>query len=720
MNKTILIIAAWSFLWSACSFKSVPGPSAHKPSAATDLARRDDTVDVLHGVKVPDPYRWLEGKQDEVRAFDERHNQAFFAATGEMAQKKWLNDELQRLWRYDDEEAPRQCLLSPRLIQFRKKKEQDKWVVWLKENPEDKGRVVLDPNSWAETETLDGFYPSPDCRYAAYGVARAGDENPVMRVLDLNNLQLLADTLRGRQQSSAAWLHDNSGFYFSGKPKPGEVPPGQENYWHRVWFHKLGTQAQEDQLFFHDPKVKEHYHDVSISEDGRWLTMSRVSFNASEIWLKDLQKKGDPVPMATGMDHNYQLDIVAGQIIITTDWDAPRYRVMTTTVDKPAKKHWRELIAQSEDRLKYCNPIAGRLYAAYLHRASSRIAVHDLDGHYIQELKLPALGSANVWGHWSKSTVWLYFHSYTQPGSYYTYDGNKNQLKPYWQKPIDIDTAHMLTEQVFYPSKDGTRVSMFLIHDKNATAGSKIPYLLSGYGGFNLTKTPSFKVLFPLWIAAGGGIAIANLRGGGEYGQQWHQAGMREKKQNVFDDFIAAAQWLIKNNYTTSQQLAISGASNGGLLVAAAMAQRPDLFQAVLCRSPLTDMIRYHRLGLANIWAEEYGSAEDPTMFPPLLAYSPYHNLKSGQNYPAALIVGSDNDARTDPAHARKFFAALRWADQDHGAAQPILLHIQRQSGHGGGVSIDARADQKSRHYGFLMQQLGMQAPGQKSQEKSK
>jgi len=433
----------------------------------------------------------------------------------------------------------------------------------------------------------------------------------------------------------------------------------------------------------------------------------------TELWLADLENGGETVPMVTGMDSLYDPRIVGDQVIITTDWEAPNYRVMVASLDKPGRDNWQELIPESEDRLSYVGAVAGKLYAVYLHQAMTRIAVYELDGTYLHDVPLPTAGTAAVRGYWSKPDVWVDFSSFAHPPTLYTYDPDTRELTLRWHSPIDIDPSGIITEQVRYPSKDGTEINMFLVHHKDASTDGSVPYLLTGYGGFDWSRTPYFSIEYAMWTEAGGGVAMANLRGGGEYGQKWHQAGMRENKQNVFDDFLAAADWLVERGYTSRERLAIVGGSNGGLLVSAAITQSPDLCTAVLCAMPLTDMVRYHKFGLANIWAGEYGNADDPEMFKSLYAYSPYHRVTAGTDYPAMLIVGSVNDARTDPAHARKFAAAARWADADHGQKQPILLHIQDESGHGAGVTIDRAADQYSRHFGFLMAQLGMKAPGE-------
>jgi prolyl oligopeptidase len=676
------------------------------------LAERQDVADLIHNVEVSDPYRWLE--QDEspqVSLWDAMHTKHFIQSVDDYPERDWLAQRFDKLWRYDDESVPRPCRLSPRTFYSTKAANQDKWVLHLRENPEEEGRLILDPNTWEETETLAGTYPSPDCRYLAYGKARAGDENPVIAILDLDSMELLEDSLSGWKQGGVSWLHDNSGFFYDSWPAPGTVPKGDQFYFHRTSFHPLNSDGSEDEVVFADKEVKEHFHGTSISEDGKWISYYRSRFSKNEIYLASTATPDQRLPVATGLDAQHSSLIVNDKLFILTDHEAPRYRVMMTDVSTPEQASWQEFIPEGEDVLKSIDAIDGHLYLTYQHNAASRIAVRTLDGAHVQDMSLPSLGVASVWGFWDKAPVWVSFTSFAHPTTVYQYSLTSNSLEIYKESPIDIDTSNIASEQVWYESKDGTRVSMFLVYPKDKQPNEPIPFLLTGYGGFNISLRPRFSTSYAVWLEAGGGIAIPNLRGGGEYGKEWHEAGMREKKQNVFDDFIAAAEWLFEEGHTSSSQLAIRGGSNGGLLVSAAIAQRPELFQAVLCSVPLTDMIRYHLFGLANIWSEEYGSSEDPEIFPQLLAYSPYHNLKAGVNYPAALIIGSVNDARTVPLHARKFAAALRWADEDHGTKEPILVHIQRASGHGGGVTIDKQITQTSRSLGFLMHQVGLSAP---------
>ena len=680
-------------------------------AAPLALAERGDVVDTLHGVAVADPYRWMEDAESEaVQAWTDQRNDSFNRYTDALSQRQWIYDRFQHLWRYDDESTPDPCLLSDRIIYQTKKADQDKWVVHIKDGPDAEGRVIIDPNTWGEIETLSFFSPSPDCSLAAFGKSQGGDENPVISLIDLSSGEILPDTFRGWKQSWVNWKHDSSGLYYTAKPLAEEVETeGDHEYWHRAWEHTVGTAADQDVLVHHDPEVRETWHGVWESEDGAWRLFYRGLFNVNTMWIEPADGSGERIAMTDHMDFQYSVDVVEDKVLITTDFDAPNYRVMIADAASPQQDSWTEFIPETDDKLSYIAPIDGHIYAVYQHNAATEIAVYTLDGEKKQTIELPTVGSASVWGYYSKPGVWLSFSSFATPSAVYTYDVAENALTLYKESPIDIDASNIGVEQVWYESKDGTKVSMFLIRDKRSEG--QIPFLLTGYGGFNISMTPRFSTRNAVWLEAGGGVAIPNLRGGGEYGRAWHEAGMRDQKQNVFDDFIAAAEWLEANNHTTRDQLAISGGSNGGLLVSAAVTQRPELFQAVLCAVPLTDMVRFHTFGLANIWTEEYGSADDAEMFPHIYAYSPYHNVDKGTDYPAILVTGSENDARTDPVHARKFAAAVRWADTDYGTEEPILLHIQSDSGHGGAVTIDQSADQYARHLGFLMAQIGMEAP---------
>jgi prolyl oligopeptidase len=674
-----------------------------------DTPRKPVSED-YHGTAIVDDYSWLENAEDPaVIQWTERQEALTHAVTDHLPQREFLIQRFNELWRYDDEGIPQRVLAGERIFFWSKKKEDEKWVYNTKAKEGADPVVVLDPNTWDATEQLQGVAPSRDGKYVAFGKAHGGDENPVISVMVLETGEILPDRLRGWKQSVSAWLPDNSGFYYSAKPLEGEVPEGEHEYWHAAWFHKLGSPASEDVKVFSDDKVKEYWHYVDISEDGKIALFYRSLFNSNEVYYKPVGSDAEPQPLVTGFDAEYRVECVNGQFLIHTDKDAPLWKVYVTDVDKPGREHWRDFIPeQAKDKLEYVSAIDGRIYASYMHNAYTVIKIFDINGKELRELPLPQIGTAHVSGRWSQPEVWVGFSSYTYPSTTFKYHFDKNELELYREFPVKVDVEDFTAEQVWYESKDGTPVSMFIVHRKDMQRDGNNPTLLTGYGGFNVSENPRFSTTVLVWLEAGGVYALANLRGGGEYGRKWHEAGMRENKQNVFDDFIAAAEYLIDSRITNPDRLGISGASNGGLLVGAATVQRPDLFKVVYCGVPLLDMVKYHKFGLANIWSEEYGSSDDSEQFKYLRAYSPYHNVRDGVTYPAFLVTGSENDARVDPCHARKMAARMQAANPD---GEPVLLLVRKASGHGGGTTITTQIEQRSVIWAFLMNELGMQAP---------
>lgn len=690
-----VIVAA--FLLAAGTLAASPYPPAP----------RETVVDTLHGEAIPDPYRWLEaGTSPEVVAWTEAQEGFARAHLDTLPQRAWLVRRLNEVWRYDDRTAPREVLDGTRIFYWAQRRGEDRWRYVTQADAGADTVEILNPNVWPPEETLDLATPSRDGSLLAFGTAHGGDENPRIQIMEVATGHILPDSLRGWRRGGVSWLPDNSGFFYSANPVKGEVPEGEEHYWHAVYFHRLGTPASEDRKVFWHDTVKEYFHGADVTEDGRFVLFYRSRFNKNEVFLSRVGEEGTPRPIATGFDAQYGVDVIDGKLFIVTDKDAPRRRVFTASVDAPAQENWKEFIPESSDNLLSMAAIGGKVYVEYSHDATSRIALYDIEGTYLRDLSLPGLGSASVSGYWSKPTVWVSFSSFTYPKAIFTYDAATNRMRLFHRSPVPVDVERFTTEQAWYESKDGTLVSMFLVHDKDLVHDGRTPALLTGYGGFNISQTPYFSAAYVAWIEAGGMVAIPNLRGGGEYGREWHEAGMRERKQNVFDDFVSAAEWLIREGYTTADRLAIQGGSNGGLLVGAVAMQRPELFRAVLCEVPLLDMLRYHRFGLANIWAEEYGSADDPEQFRYLRGYSPYHNVKEGVRYPAMLFVAGENDARVDPAHARKMVARLQAASSGGG---PILLIVQRESGHGGGTTLSHHIEQRADAWGFLMHQLGME-----------
>lgn len=667
-------------------------------------------IDTYHGVEIIDDYRWLEDEENpEVIKWTEEQEKMTHSILDNLPQREFLIKRFNELWRYDDEGVPRKVIDGERIFFWSKKKDDEKWVYNTKENEEAEAVALLNPNEWNAEESLRGTVPSRDGKYLAFGKAHGGDENPIIRVMEVETKRILPDTLLGWKQHVSSWLPDNSGFYYSAKPLKGEVPEGEEEYWNAAYFHQLGTPADQDRKVFSHNEVKEYWHGVYISEDGEYEAYFRSLFNKNEVYFRRTGSDEPLIPLVTGFDAEYSVDYYEGKILIRTDKDAPMYKVYITDGDKPEREHWREFIPENKnDKLDYITGIDGHIYAVYQHNTYTQAKIYTLEGGYIRDLPFPTIGVGGVSGYWSKPDIWVYFSSFTYPSTTFKYDFDDDSLIVYKEFPVEIDVDDVTAEQVWYESKDGTPVSMFLVHRKDLVKDGNNPTLLTGYGGFNISIKPYFSTTKVVWLEAGGMVAIPNLRGGGEYGREWHEAGMMEKKQNVFDDFIAAAEWLIENDYTNPEKLAISGGSNGGLLVGAVTVQKPGLFKVVNCAVPLLDMVNYHTFGLANIWAEEYGSSDNPDQFEYLYKYSPYHNVVDGTDFPAMLITGSENDARVDPLHARKMVARMQEADPQ---GEPILLLVRKASGHGGGTTLSMQIEQSAETWAFLMHKLGMKAP---------
>ncbi len=666
--------------------------------------------EVLHGTTVVDDYRWLEdGDDPKVIEWVQAQEKISRSIIDDLPQRSFLVDRFNELWRYDYEEVPDKVIDGQRIFFWAKKKDDEKWIYKTKKNEQAEAVVLIDPNQWEIAETLHGVAPSRDGKYVAFGKAIGGDENPVVQVMEVETGKILPDKLKGWKQNVSSWLPDNAGFFYSAKPLKGEVPADEEDYWHAAYYHKLGSPVEEDKKVFSHQEIKEYWHSADVSEDGKYVIFYRGLFNTNEIYFRKAAPDEQLIPIATGFDARYSVDFIEDKILIKTDSDAPLNQVFITDIAKPERENWRVFIPEHEqDKLSYIAGVDGHIYAVYQHNAYTQIKIYNLAGEYLRDLSLPTLGDADISGYWSKDEVWVWFSSFTYPSTTFKYDFAANNLELYKKFPVEIDVDDFTTEQVWYNSKDGTPVSMFLVRRKDLQKTGNNPVLLTGYGGFNVSETPHFSTSYVVWLEAGGMVATPNLRGGGEYGREWHEAGMLDKKQNVFDDFIAAAEWLIENKYTNPEKLAIRGGSNGGLLVGAVTVQRPELFNTVHCAVPLLDMIRFHKFDFSNVWAEEYGNADDPEQFKYLYKYSPYHNVVDGADYPTMLFTGSVRDARTNPLHARKMAARMQAANP---GGKPILLLQRESSGHHGGTTLTIKIEQNADIWSFLMDQLGMQGP---------
>ncbi len=653
------------------------------------MARRDDVVETLHGTVVADPYRWLEDEDDpEVAQWTAAHDAWTRDRLEALPGRDALTKRLAALMYIDRTTAP--AVRGGRLFFAKKAATDEKWTYVVQDGQDAPVRTLLDPKMFPEDGSITGHGvgPSPDGRRWAYKVSRNNADAATMFIKDVTTgKDLTHDVIDGARYASPSWLPDGSGFYYTGLPVDPEIPPAEMPGHAAVKFHTIGTPATDDVVVYpalHDPTT---FIGARVSRDGRWLvlTISR-GFDSNDVWVASLAGKSGPgskddfVPMVVGRNHHYSAQVHEGRIYIDTDDGADRSRLMVASPDKPQREHWTELVPEHDGggTLEGSQVVGGRLVLSYLEDAHSVIRVHELDGTVVRTLPLPGLGSTGgLHGHPEQDTAYVGYTSYTEPSRIYSTSMKDGGLKLWHQAAVPVDTSGYETEQVWITSKDGTKVSAFIVRAKGIELDGSHPVMLYGYGGFNVSLTPSFSAQAITWLEQGGVYVVPNLRGGGEYGEPWHRAGKGPNKQNTFDDFIATARWLIDNGYTKPGRIAIQGGSNGGLLVGATATQAPELFGAVLCGVPLLDMIRYHKFGSGPTWISEYGSADDPEEFKTLWGYSPYHRI-DGQTLPPLLMLASDHDDRVDPMHARKFVAAARHTGTE------AWLRVEKNAGHGG------------------------------------
>ncbi len=684
------------------------GPSSGPPKAK--VAPVEDTV---QGHKIVDRYRYLENPNDpDTQLYVERELSYTRSILDPLPGRDKINARLSQLLEIGNIGAPQ--MGGKYYFHTRREGNENQPILYVREGLNDRDRVLVDVNKMSAdgTVALDWWYASEDGKYIAYGTSASGSEESTLRIVESATGKLLPDVIERTRFASVAWMKDSSAFYYTRHPKKGEVPDGEEVYHVKVFFHQLGGDPAKDPLIFGEGRNPQDVPGVSLSEDDRWLLINvGEGWTKTEMYLKDLQSKNPPLEITTGKNFLYDADFFEGKLYITSNEDAPHYRVFVADAANPKRENWKELIPQSDAVLQGVSVTGGKLLAQYEHNATSELKLFGLDGKKLADISLPAIGSVfSASGKYDRNEIFFGFQSFTVPPSIYRVDLSdvKSAL---WAK-VDapsIDPSAYDVQQVWYSSKDGTKVPMFVVGKKGIEKNGKNPTLLTGYGGFNVSLTPAFSRSMYLWMEHGGIYAVANLRGGAEFGEDWHRAGMLEKKQNVFDDFIAAGEYLIAQKYTDKDHLAIQGGSNGGLLMGAMITQRPDLFRAVVCQVPLLDMLRYKNFQIAKLWIPEYGSADDAKQFEWLYAYSPYHHVKAGQEYPAILFMTGDTDTRVDPMHAKKM-AALMQAEAKNGASQqrPILLRIDIKAGHGQGKPVAKQIEESTDMYSFLFWQLGV------------
>ncbi|MFS8852137.1 prolyl oligopeptidase family serine peptidase [Synechococcus sp. R5-16] len=667
-------------------------------------------VDIYHGQPVPDPYRWLEDLDSEqTRAWIEAQNHLTFNYLQQIPARQRIRERLTQLWNYEKYSQP--FKEGGRYFYFKNDGLQNQSVLYTQESLEGQARVLLDPNTFSEdgTVALAGIAISRDGRYLAYGLSRSGSDWQEWKVRDIETGEDLPDHLRWVKFSGASWTLDGQGFFYSRYDEPA---PGSEyesaNYFQKLYYHRLGTSQSEDVLVYHRPDQKEWGFAGGVTEDGNYLIISvwRGTDPKNLIFYKDLRDPQSPVvELIREFEAEYSFVGNDGsRFWLLTDCQAPRRRLVAIDLEQPDRVQ--EVIPEAEETLQGVSLINNQFVAFYLKDAHTQIKTFALDGSYLGEIPLPGLGSASGFGGKRYDTETFYtFTSFTTPPTIYRYDFTSGTSTLFRQPQVDFNPQAYEVQQVSYTSKDGTRIPMFLVHRRGLTRTGDHPTLLYGYGGFGISLTPSFSVGLVAWLEMGGVYAQPSLRGGGEYGEEWHQAGTKLNKQKVFDDFIAAAEWLIAHGYTNPAKLAISGGSNGGLLVGACLVQRPELFAAALPAVGVFDMLRFHKFTIGWAWISEYGSPENPEEFKALYAYSPLHNLKPGTAYPATLITTADHDDRVVPAHSFKFAAALQAAQ---GGSQPILIRIDTKAGHGAGKPTSKLIEEAADRWAFLVQVLGI------------
>lgn len=675
------------------------------PAAAEKVpvpeTKRKVVVDTLHGMEIEDPYRWLEDQEaPATRDWISRQNQYTHSYLDRVEGREKIKERLVELMKIDRIGIPRER--EGRYFLTKRSAEQQQFVIYMREGLRGEDRVLVDPHPMSadHTTSVNIMDISRDGTLLAYGIREGGADEVAVRFLDVDKMEKLPARLEKGLYFGISIIDDRSGFYYSRhNPMVGS----------RVFYHEMGTDPKEDREIFGEGFGPESGIGAGITEDGRYLAIMVFHGSAgrkSEVYYKNLEEDGPIVPLVNDIDARFTPHYAEGTVFLETNWKAPRGRVLKVDMENPDRENWEEIIPESDNVIRGVSLAGGYLFVNYLEDVVSKIKVYQPDGDFEREISFPTLGTVSgMVGRWDSNEAFFVFTSFHVPTRIYRYDVRRDS-KDIWVKldvPVDVDNIEV--EQIWYESGDGTEVPMFIVHRKGMELNGRNPTLLTGYGGFNVSLTPGFRSTGVLWTEYGGIYAVANLRGGGEYGEEWHRAGMMENKQNVFDDFIAAAEYLVDKGYTSPSKLSIRGGSNGGLLVGAAMVQRPDLYQAVVCTYPLLDMLRFHKFLLGKFWVSEYGSAEEEDQFEFLYEYSPYHNVEKGEEYPSALFITGDSDTRVAPLHARKMTAMLQYANSSD---NPIMLLYDTKAGHSGGKPVDKQIEDTADELMYLLWQLGM------------
>jgi prolyl oligopeptidase len=689
--------AARCVCWGLVSLAPI---SQAQPLPKYPSTRREDVTEVIQGVTVADPYRWLEDQDSKAtRTWIDAQNAYTHALLDSWPGRAKVEERATQLLRHGSIGTPFEA--GGRLFYRKKSAEQDQYLIYMRQGVEGKDEVLIDPlpMSADHSTNVDILDVARDGKLLAYLVRKGGADEVEVHVFDVDKRHEMADRLPAATYINVSWRPDEAGFYYSVVAADGP----------RIRFHALGTDAAGDAEVFGKGYGKDKILLVEAAGDGRHLLITLFYGSAGtkvEIWVADLEKRTPPELVTKGIDARFNAVTAGNLVILETDWKASRGRVLKARFDHMAVDDWKEIVPEAEATIDSLVVAGGHVVVSYVHNVSSEVKLFDLNGKLDEQMAFPTIGSVSeIEGRWNSRDAFVNFSSFVVPPTIYRLDAATAKQTEWDRVQVPVDPGRFEMKQVWFRSKDGTKIPMFLLYQKELKLDGAVPTLLTGYGGFNVSITPSFSPATVLFAEHGGVVAQVNLRGGGEFGETWHAAGMLDKKQNVFDDFIGAAEWLIANQYTNPSKLSILGGSNGGLLVGAALTERPELFQVVICWHPLLDMLRYHKFMEAQFWVSEYGSAENPEQFQYIYAYSPYQHVKKGTKYPAVLLMTGDADTRVAPLHARKMAALLQWAT---GSERPILLRYELKAGHSEGRSVTAQISDLTDEMSFLFWQLAV------------
>jgi prolyl oligopeptidase len=681
---------------------------AQKPKIDYPETKKTDVTDDYHGTKIADPYRWLENDTSaETGAWVKAENEVTSAYLSKIPFREQLKNRLTELWNY-----PKYGVTfkeGNRYFYFKNDGMQNQSILYMQESLDAEPTVLLDPNKLSEDGTVSlGEYDfSKDGKYMAYAIARGGSDWNEILVMEVEGTKQLDDHLYWIKFSDIEWKND--GFFYSRYDEPKGSGLSEKNEFHKVYYHKVGTPQSADQLVYENKNFPLRNYYAGVTEDEKFLILSETeSTTGNSLHFKELDKPNSKfVTVVDNFDNDYYvIDDVDGKFLVKTNFNAPKYQIVEIDPANPARENWKTILPEKEEVLESISLVGGKIVAEYMKDATSKAYIYDVTGNLISELNLPGIGTMSGFNGKKEDNIAFYgFTSFTFPSTIFKFDIAKNESSVYRQPEVDFDPSLFQTKQVFYTSKDGTKVPMFIVHKKGIAMNGKNPTLLYGYGGFNVSLTPSFATTRLILLEQGGIFAMPNLRGGGEYGEAWHLAGTKERKQNVFDDFYAAAQYLFDNKYTSPDFLAINGGSNGGLLVGAAMVQHPEMFKVALPAVGVLDMLRYHEFTIGWAWASDYGRSDNPEDFKYLIAYSPLHNIKNGTCYPATMVTTADHDDRVVPAHSFKFIATLQ---ENQGCNNPVLIRIETKAGHGAGKPTAKIIEEYADMYAFIFYNMGI------------